>query len=184
MDCFEDMFDDGFVTCKCYWLKTSSTKEDIYGKPAQQEKLQIYSGKISRDLRLLAWQLCELKWVSVQLEKNNKALFLEQFSNITDPNLIENKVQLKGSSKLIFTAPKIVYTNLSENCMQISTKYITCLAVTLLQIQALPMRQTYRKRKSKLSMHQLPKPTPSSEINQHLSQVKKFTITKLFDWLH
>ena len=62
------------------------------------------------------------------LKRITKYYFLSNFqtlhSNITHPNLTEKKVQLKGGLKLIFTAPRMIYPDLSENCMQISTKYI------------------------------------------------------------
>ena len=40
----------------------------------------------------------------------NKRSFLEQFSNINDPNVIKRRVQLKNSSKVVSTVPRMVYT--------------------------------------------------------------------------
>ena len=36
--------------------------------------------------------------------------FLEQFSNMTDSNVIEKRVQLKKGSKIVFTNPRMIYT--------------------------------------------------------------------------
>ena len=44
----------------------------------------------------------------------NKRFFLDEFSNINDPNVIEKTVQLKNGSKFIFTAPRLVYTELDH----------------------------------------------------------------------
>ena len=40
----------------------------------------------------------------------NKCFFLEQLSYINDPNVTEKRVQLKNGSKVVFTAPRMVYT--------------------------------------------------------------------------
>ena len=40
----------------------------------------------------------------------NKCFFFEQLSYINDPNVIEKRVQLKNGSKVVFTAPRMVYT--------------------------------------------------------------------------
>ena len=44
------------------------------------------------------------------MKRINKRSFLEQFSNINDSNVIEKRVQLKNGLKVVFTAPKMVYT--------------------------------------------------------------------------
>ena len=36
--------------------------------------------------------------------------FLEQFSNMTDSNVIEKRLQLKKGSKIVFTNPRMIYT--------------------------------------------------------------------------
>ena len=44
------------------------------------------------------------------MKRINKRSFLEQFSNVNEPNVIEKRVQLQNSSKFIFTAPIMIYT--------------------------------------------------------------------------
>ena len=36
--------------------------------------------------------------------------FLEQFSNMTDSNVIEKRLQLKKDSKIVFTNPSMIYS--------------------------------------------------------------------------
>ena len=42
------------------------------------------------------------------MKRITKRSFLEQFSSITDFNVIEERVKLKKDSKVVFTAPKMV----------------------------------------------------------------------------
>ena len=44
------------------------------------------------------------------MKRITKRFILSQFSNITDSNVIEKRVQLKKGSKVIFTPPRMVYT--------------------------------------------------------------------------
>ena len=44
------------------------------------------------------------------MKRINKRSFHEQFSNINDPNVIETSGQLKNVWKVVFTAPRMVYT--------------------------------------------------------------------------
>ena len=43
------------------------------------------------------------------MKRINKRSFLEQFSNINDPNVIEKRVQLKNGPNVVVTAPRMVY---------------------------------------------------------------------------
>ena len=65
------------------------------------------------------------------LKRITKRSFLEQLSNITDPNLIEKTLQFKRGSKVIFTAPRMVYTEsirkLHENFNEIHTPVLMSL---------------------------------------------------------
>ena len=44
------------------------------------------------------------------MKRISKRDFLEQYSSINDPNLIEKRIPLKNGSKVVFTSPRMVYT--------------------------------------------------------------------------
>ena len=44
------------------------------------------------------------------MKRITKLSFVKQFSNITDSNVIEKRVQLKKGSKVLFMASRMVYT--------------------------------------------------------------------------
>ena len=44
------------------------------------------------------------------MKRISKRDFMEQYSNIVDPHLIEKKIQLKNGSKVVFTSPRMIYT--------------------------------------------------------------------------
>ena len=46
---------------------------------------------------------------SYNMKRVTKHSSLERFSSITDSNVIEKRVELKRGSKVVFTAPRIVY---------------------------------------------------------------------------
>ena len=44
------------------------------------------------------------------MKRISKRDFLEEYSSINDPNLIEKRIPLKNGSKVVFTSPRMVYT--------------------------------------------------------------------------
>ena len=112
-DCFDDMLEDnGFIT----WLANGTGY-----KPNRLKKNLKENKTNKRNSKFAAVNFQEIYdfWLDNSINSNKsvydmkritKLFFLEQFLNITDSNVIEKRVQLRKRSKVVFTAPRMVYT--------------------------------------------------------------------------
>ena len=112
-DCFDNMLDDdGFIV----WLANG-----VGYKPCQLEQILKDKKLNKRNNKFTSTDFQEIYdfWLDNSVNSNesaynmkriNKRSFHEQFSNINDPNVIEKSGQLKNVWKVVFTAPRMVYT--------------------------------------------------------------------------
>ena len=112
-DYFEDMLgDDGFLK----WFANGNGY-----KPIRLKQLLMENKPNKRNSKFTPANFQEIYdfWLrncvnsnesAYNLKRITKRSVLEQFTNITGPNLMEKRVPLKSGSKVIFTAPRMVYT--------------------------------------------------------------------------
>ena len=158
--CFDDILEEnGFIT----WLpngtgcKPNRLKQTLKENKPNEQNSKFTAANFQEIHDFWLDNCINSNESAYNMKRITKRSFLEQFSNITDSNVTEKKVQLKKGPKVVFTAPKMVYTESVRKLHSgFNQKAYKCFFVTLLQVQALPLCQTDGKRKVKLSMPQLP----------------------------
>ena len=110
---FEDMIsDDSFIR----WLANAVGYQPVQLKQLLKEnKTNTRNAKFgqetSQEIYDFRLQSCiNSNKSDYNLTKITQRSFLEQYSNIRDTNLIEKQVKMKDNSKVIYTAPRLVYT--------------------------------------------------------------------------
>ena len=119
-ECFGSMLDDeGFLK----WLGNT-----LDYKPCRLKQL-LQQNKFNKrnSLSPSTYQtICDY-WLANSITSNEsdynitkitKMSFLEQYKNISDTNLMEKEIKLKNGSKIIFTAPRKIYTESVRNLHQ------------------------------------------------------------------
>ena len=160
-DCFDDMLDYyGFIA----WLANG-----VGYKPCQLKQiLKDKPNKRNNKFTSTDFEEIYVFWLDSSINSNesaynikriNKRSFLEQFSNIKVLNVVKKRLQLKNGSKVVVSAPRMTYTESVRKLHSGFCQKFTQVPLTVFFKYKL-LRQTSRKRKAKLLVHQLSQPTP------------------------
>ena len=160
-DCFDDMLDYyGFIA----WLTNG-----VGYKPCQLKQiLKDKPNKRNNKFTSTDFEEIYVFWLDSSINSNesaynikriNKRSFLEQFSNIKVLNVVKKRLQLKNGSKVVVSAPRMAYTESVRKLHSGFCQKFTQVPLTVFFKYKL-LRQTSRKRKAKLLVHQLSQPTP------------------------
>ena len=116
-DCFDDMLDDDGLIA---WLangvgyKPRQLKQTLKNKKPNKRNSKFTSTDFQKVYDFWPDNSINSNESAYSMKHIKNHFILEQFSNINNPNVIEKIEQLKNGLNVVFTAPRMVYTELDH----------------------------------------------------------------------